>query len=101
MRAYPGPARPASEVAVVHDACGWSGGPCFRVVKVDGQWAGLFHRQVELLPGEHLLVVGGTEDRIVVTLSGGPCWLTVQAEAGHEYRLDGHFDWTTWQAWLV
>jgi endonuclease YncB( thermonuclease family) len=98
---------PGERTARVYNAIdfGLTNSTTFAVSRVDGASV---HRKfdrdrfVELTPGEHALTVRFYSESLSRALRGvSECGLTLQAEAGAEYYLEGVVDGDRWHAQLV
>jgi hypothetical protein len=97
---YDGPALPAAEIARIesYSAFYGAGGKAITIVTIDGKHA---PECPELRPGRY--VVGMKYDAMAgeVTISGlAPCFVTLDAEAGHLYRTGGELGDGAWKCWI-
>jgi TonB family protein len=81
MAAYPGPRRPAAEVAHLR-------APDMDIVAVDGYQAGISTSEFDVAPGTHVVVahIDGRRRNVRVS-SEEPMRLCFAAEAGHSYAI--------------
>jgi len=88
-RAYEGPGRPSSEVAIIHgDAKVRAFSPVALVIRVvDGQSVDARYSSVALLPGEHDLLVDCQVGVDAATSNTSRFDLKVTLAAGERYRL--------------
>jgi hypothetical protein len=94
-RAYKGPKRPISEIAVLEEATGsW-----YTVEKVDNNRVYLQPNKIHILPGQHTLKIEYTEPRLFTEMRGS---LNVECsfEAGHVYRLNVTREEMFLRAWV-
>jgi hypothetical protein len=104
MRAYEGPARASSGIAVVHDDIQYYGLVTRKaqITKIDGEERKGWNYKVELLPGVHTLGIHFTDIRFsLVRWANSPCFTTFRAEAGHEYKINSESLGDSWRIWLV
>ncbi len=109
FRAYPGPARPAEEVAVLTRAYAriesfWTFG-CFQVHvrDVDGRGAPLWNLPIEMLPGRHQIIFHYGYNAMAVFCPRENRWgsVTFSAEPGHRYELVATVRDRQLYAWVI
>jgi len=92
-QAYEGSKLPRESVAVIKDSFGVIDGA--GILQVDGKKRGFFDKIVEVLPGEHTLVVQVHSAGVARNKA-----LTFNARAGHVYRVDGKVSRGNAIAWI-
>jgi hypothetical protein len=95
LRMYEGPALPASEIAeldVSHRSIALMG-----VDTLQHRYQALAHRQIELLPGPHVLLVNYSS---LKGRSSRPVSLEFNAQAGRKYVLKAVGGYARWSAWI-
>lgn len=100
---YPGPRLPAAQVAQIasNEDFYVFADKFVRIVSVDGNKCDL---DVEVLPGRHLvgLAYDGAAANVAVA-SLRPCYVPLQAEAGHRYKVYGESSYwkRSWRCWIT
>ena len=111
VRLYEGPELPPDERAIIKESRHEDGPITVHILELDGEDVlplPPIHPSIEVLPGEYEITCRvHTSSLIVAMLSyglggdvAGPSFkFTIQAEAGHVYRVDG--DWDKGEIWIV
>lgn len=100
VKHYDGPSLQPSQVATLQSYSNFYGlgGKAITIVTIDGRHA---PECADVLPGRY--VIGMIYDAMAgsATISGrAPCFVTLDAEAGHTYRTGGSTSGSSWDCWI-